>query len=103
MKKYKLLRFGKCYINKAGDFVIALLRGDNKHGYQFAGSHVNSSVLTRTFQLLSRIVPNDGNWKEIAPEIFNVSSALHITGHIIKFPTRKSNGKLPVITYNRMY
>lgn len=28
MKKYKLLRFGHCYINQEGDFLIGLLGGD---------------------------------------------------------------------------
>jgi len=30
MKKYKLLRFGKCYISLDGDFIIQLLDGSKK-------------------------------------------------------------------------
>ncbi len=98
MRKFKTLKFGQCYINQSGDFVIGLLSGDKKHGYRFAGSHANPSVFMGTFQLLSRIVPNDNNWIEIDPEMFNVASALHITGHVIKFPTAKNSGELPIIS-----
>ena len=97
MKKHKLLRFAHCYINQEGDFVIGLLSGDKKHGYQFAGSHANPSVWLGTFQLMSRIVPNDGNWIEIDHKIFNVASVLHVTGHIVKFPAKKGR-ELPVIS-----
>ena len=89
MKKYKLLKFGQCYINREGDFTIGLLRGDKKHGYLFAGSHANPPVFLGTFQLLSRIIPNDGNWTEIDPSMFNAASAFHTTGHVIKFPAKK--------------
>jgi len=98
MKKFKLLRFGQCYINQTGDFVIGLLSGDKKHGYQFVGNHANSAVWLGKFQLLSRIVPNDGNWREVDPAMFNVASALHATGHVVKFPTGYSSGELPVIS-----
>lgn len=94
MKKFKLLRFGKCYINREGDFVIALLRGSKKKGYLFAGSNANPSVWLGTFSLLSRIVPNDGNWIEIDKQTFNVASAFHVTGHVIQF----SDNKLPVVS-----
>jgi hypothetical protein len=85
MKKYKLLRFGRCYINKAGDFAIALIRGDKKHGYQFLGSHAHTSVMLGNFQLLSRIVPNDGNWIEIDEAEFSAASAFHVGGYAIRF------------------
>jgi len=98
MKKFKLLKFGQCYINQTGDFVIALLSGDKKHGYQFAGSHANPAVWLGTFQLLSRVIPNDGNWSEVDHAMFNVASALHVTGHVAKFPTEFISGELPVIS-----
>jgi len=83
MKKYKLLRFGKCYINKEGDFTICLLGGNKHNGYQFAGSHANPVVFLGKFYLLSRIVLNDKHWIEIKPEVFNVASALHTSGHVL--------------------
>lgn len=84
MKKYKLLRFGQCYINNNGDFVVGLLHGNRKHGYVFAASHANPSVVLGTLQTLSRIVPNDGRWTEITPEQFNVASALHWNGQVMQ-------------------
>lgn len=85
MKKYTLLRFGRCYINKAGDFAIALICGDKKHGYQFLGSHAHKSVMLGNFQLLSRVVPNDGNWIEIDEATFNAASAFHVGGYVTQF------------------
>jgi len=99
MRKYKLLRFGRCYINREGDFVIGLLSGDKSNGYKFAGSHANPLVFLRKFQLLSRVVPNDGNWIEIDTVMFNVASALHSTGHIMTFPGDQNiTGELPSIS-----
>ncbi len=97
MKKYKLLRFGHCYINREGDFIVALMSGDKKHGYQFVGSHANPCVLLGNFQLLSRIVPNDGNWNEITTDMFNLASTCHTSGYVVKLPS-SGRGKLPVIS-----
>jgi hypothetical protein len=96
--KYKTLKFGKCYINKAGDFAIGVLCGDKKHGYQFAGTHAHPYVWLGQFQLESRIVPNDGNWKEIEMEMFNAVAAFHVTGNVVEFPEDCSNGELPKVT-----
>jgi len=87
MKKNKLLRFGHCYINKAGSFTIALLSGNKNVGYQFAGSHASPPVNLRVFQLLSRVVPNDGNWTEISPQLFNSASVLHGKGFRMEVPS----------------
>ncbi len=95
MKKFKLLRFGHCYINQEGDFVIGLLRGDKKHGYTFAASHAHPNVMLGRIQIQSRVVPNDGNWTEITPEMFNVASTCHASGYKVKPATL---GGLPVIT-----
>lgn len=95
MKKYTLLRFGHCYINREGDFAVALLRGDKKHGYQLAASSAHPSVWLGYIQLLTRIIPNDGNWIEIAPEMFNVASAFHASGHVLKLPSKQ--GEFPII------
>jgi hypothetical protein len=84
MKKYKLLKFGRCYINQKGDFVIGLMSGKKKYGYYLVGSHANTSVFLGHFWLESRIVPNDGNWIEVHPKMFNVASALHMTGHVME-------------------
>lgn len=86
MKKFTLLRFGHCYINREGDFAIGLLRGDKKHGYELAASHAHPNILLGKIQLQSRIIPNDGNWIEIHPETFNIASKLHRLGQKIKFP-----------------
>ncbi len=97
MNKYTLLKFGRCYINREGDFVIGLLYGDKKSGYFLAASHANPSVWLGSIQIMSRIISNDGNWIEIEPETFNVASALHVSGRVLTFP----NGnpwKRPVIT-----
>jgi len=91
MKKFKLFRFGKCYINREGDFVIALLKGSKKHGYTFAGSNANPSVWLGKFYLLSRIIPNDGSWIEVDEALFNIASAFHVSGYI----TQLSPEKLP--------
>jgi len=96
--KYKTLKFGKCYINKAGDFAIGVLSGDKKHGYQFAGTCAHPYVWLGQFQLQSRLVPNDGNWREIEVEMFNAVSALHVTGNVVEFPEDCSNGELPKVT-----
>jgi len=98
MKKYKLLKFGHCYINREGDFAIGLLSGDKKHGYQLAASSAHPSVWLGKIQVMSRVVPNDGNWIEIGPEEFNVASALHVTGHVAKFPASPTSRELPVIS-----
>lgn len=97
MKKYKLLRFGQCYINRVGDFIIGLLYGDKKHGYVFAASHANPSTMLGKIQAMSRIVPNDGNWTEITPEQFNVASALHWKGQVMQMT---ANG-IVVAPYNK--
>lgn len=96
MKKYKLLRFGHCYTSRNGEFVVALLKGDKKHGYLFVGSHVKPCVILGKFQLLSRVVPNDDSWIEISADTFNVASELHISGYIVK--PSEYRGGLPVIS-----
>lgn len=84
MKKYKLLRFNRSYINRSGDFAVSLMYGDKKQGYVFAASHANPTVWLGTVQTITRIVPNDGNWSEIQPEQFNLASALHSQGLTIQ-------------------
>lgn len=90
MKKYKLLRHSKCYINRVGDFVICLLDGNKKKGYEFAGSHAHPKVILGKFQLMSRIVANDGNWTEITPQQFNIVAAYHSYGGTVRFPANAS-------------
>lgn len=97
MRKYKLLRFGHCYSNQEGDFVIGLLGGDKKHGYTFAASHAHPYAMLGRIYIQSRVVPNDGHWIEIDPAMFNVASAVHVSGHKVKFPAGKS-GEFPVIS-----
>lgn len=96
MNKYTLLRFGRCYLNREGDFAVALLRGDKKHGYILAASHAHPNVWLGQIQLMSRVIPNDGRWIEIAPEMFNVASTFHVTGYKVKLPSQR--GEPPVIS-----
>ena len=64
MKKYKLLRHGHCYITKNGDFAVALLGGNKRHGYTFLASHTCRDFIPGKINIQSRIVPNDGYWWE---------------------------------------
>jgi len=98
MKKYTLLRFGRCYINPEGDFVIGLLCGDKRHGYQLAASHANSNVWLGQIQLRTRVIPNDGRWTEISHSEFNVASAWHNSGHVVKFPAIKDGREQVVVS-----
>ncbi len=73
MKKYKLLKYSQCYINKRGNFIICLIRGNKRLGYIFTGSHSNLPVILGTFQLMSRIIFNNGNWIKIDPNVYNIT------------------------------
>lgn len=97
MKKYKLLHFGHCYINRQGDFIIALLSGDKKRGYTFAASHANPTAFLGKIHSLSRTVPNDGSWIEIDKGTFNIAAECHITGHVVQIP-EVTGKELPIIS-----
>ena len=85
MKKYKLLRFGHCYINSDGSFIIGLLHGDKRHGYWFVAHHVDPMVVCLDkIMVLNRIVPNDGHWTEISLRDYNVVASFHIAGYKVK-------------------
>ena len=99
-KNIKILRFGKYYINREGDFVIALLRGDKKHGYTFSASHANPAAWLGQIHTRSRTVPNDGNWIEVDMGAARLAAGCHITGHIVKMPEVTGN-TLPIIS--KMY
>lgn len=86
MRKYKLLKFGRCYINKEGDMAIGLLYGNKRYGYQLAGSSAHPSVNLGRFQMLSRIVDNDGNWTEIDVNLYNLVHTYHMDGYKVKLP-----------------
>jgi hypothetical protein len=68
MKKYKLLHVGHFYINKTGDFAIALLGGNKKHGYRFQVSHTCRNFSPVRINIQSRIVLNDDYWWELPPQ-----------------------------------
>ena len=63
--------------------MIGLARGNKKYGYYFIGSHANPSVLLGHFWLETRVVLNDGNWKEITPEMFQCASHFHSQGQMV--------------------
>ena len=84
MKKYRLLHYGHCYINKNGDFAVALIGGDKKHGYIFQASHTCRDFFTGKIYIRSRIVPNDGHWMEISPQDFVASTIMHGAGYPVK-------------------
>jgi hypothetical protein len=85
MKKYKLLRHGHCYVTKNGDFAVALISGNKKHGYTFIASHTCRNFITGKIYIQSRIVPNDGYWKEIPPQEFAVVAYQHGMGNPVTF------------------
>lgn len=87
MKKYRLLHYGHCYINKTGDFAIALIGGSKKYGYIFQASHTCRNFLTGKIYIRSRIVPNDGYWREIPPQDFIMTTILHGEGRPVTFVT----------------
>lgn len=95
MNKFKVLKFGKCYLNKEGDFVVALMRGDMEHGYEWAASHANPAIVSGKIYTRSRVVPNDGNWSEISDDMFRVAAAVHSTGHVVILPVYKD--QLPML------
>jgi hypothetical protein len=84
MKKYRLLRFGHCYINRNGDFAIALLGGNKTRGYIFQASHTCRNFMPGKITIRSRVVPNDGYWVEIPPQEFVVCNYLHGEGRAVK-------------------
>lgn len=84
MKKYKLLRFGHCYVNRDGTFIIGLVGGNKRHGYTMLASHAHPYVFLQNINVMSRIVPNDGNWMEITPYQYNAISSYHADGYIVK-------------------
>ena len=98
MKKHKLLRFGHCYMNTDGDFIIGLLRGNKAHGYWFAASSAHPAVFLREVWVQSRSVPDDGHWIEIVPNDFVLVSQLHASGYKIK-PTLKKGGLPAILKY----
>lgn len=85
MKKYKLLRHGHCYVTKNGDFAIALIGGNKRHGYTFIASHTCRDFIPDKINIQSRIVPNDGYWKEIPPQEFAVVAYQHGMGNPVRF------------------
>lgn len=101
MKKYKLLRYGHCYINQTGDLVISLLKGTKKKGYQFVAQCCSPLLFLGKLQTLSRIVPNDGNWIEIDPLQFNEASALMLNGYCVKVPAVRRDFP-PVLKLNNI-
>lgn len=97
MNKYKLLRFGHCYISREGDIAISLLGGDKRSGYDLTTSYAHPAAWMHELQILTRIVPNDGTWIEIDHATFFVASTLHVTGYVMVFPSEKSTGEPPLI------
>jgi hypothetical protein len=85
MKKYKLLRHGHCYVTKNGDFAVALIGGNKRHGYTFIAGHTCRNFITGKIYMQSRIVPNDGHWKEIPPQEFAVVAYHHGEGRSVTF------------------
>ena len=83
MKKYKLLRVGHCYITKNGDFAIALLGGNKKHGYTFRVSHTCRDFIPGKINIQSRIVPNDGYWWGFPPQEFANVAYTHGMGQSV--------------------
>ena len=99
MKKYKLLRFGHCYINPDGSFVVGLLEGTKKKGYWFAASHaVPNAVCLGKIMILTRVVPNDGYWTEIPMDSFFKVFDFHASGYKVK-PASLRSGSVVISKY----
>jgi|ERR1017187_6500457 hypothetical protein len=96
MKKYKLFKFGHCYINEQGDFVIGLVSGNKWHGYTFIASHAHPNVMLGKIHVQSRMVPNDGHWIEVTPEMYNIAASFHVSGYKVTLPIK--HGKRPAIS-----
>lgn len=77
MRSYKLLRFGKCYINREGNIKIMLIGGSRRTGYVGIFDCQHPAVMFHKIYLGSRIVPNDGSWMEVDKS--NVSEASRLT------------------------
>ncbi len=84
MKKYRLLRFGHCYITKNGDFAIALISGNKTRGYTFRSAHTCRNFLPGDITMRTRVVPNDGYWLEITPQDFVVAYHVINQGYTVK-------------------
>jgi hypothetical protein len=70
-KDKKILRFGHCYVNPDGSFAIGLVEGTKRRGYWFLATHADPNVIClNKIMVLSRVVPNDGHWTEISPDMF---------------------------------
>lgn len=80
VKKYKLLRIGRYYINKDGSFVIGVLTRDTKYDYRFLCSHANAKLSSGIVRMLTRVVLNDGNYTEIDFDTFRTIVATHANG-----------------------
>jgi hypothetical protein len=100
MKKYRLLRFGHCYITKNGDFAVALIGGNKKRGYIFKAAHTCRLFILDKVQIRTRGVPNDGNWVEITPQDFAVAYQLINGGYAVKMEVPDEHGNLPTGPYN---
>lgn len=96
--KYKTLKFGHCYINKEGDFAIIPLSGSKRFGYKFIGTHVNPLMFLHDFQMMSRMVDNDGNWTEIPTNYFNIIAELHSKYYKVSVPQNISWHTPPTFT-----
>lgn len=95
--KYKGLKFGQPYINQERSFIFVLVGGSKKKGYHFVGSHSHPSVILGDFYLLSRVVPNDGNWLEINYKTFNDAS----TFHVLNSPVFPDGNREVQLIYNK--
>lgn len=79
MNKYKVLHFGRCYTNTEGDIRIMLVDGNQKEGYVGIIDCQHPAVMFHRIYLGSRVVLNDGTWKEIDKS--SVSEASKLTGN----------------------
>lgn len=99
LKKFKLLRFGKCYLSKDGALAIALAEGDRKKGYLCAVSSSKFYVGGR-LHIQSRIIPNDGVWYEIPVEAFRDIAYVQSHGvRVVAMPTLKAKTPPPTVKY----
>ena len=63
---------------------MGLVGGNKKHGYTMFASHANPYIFLENINVMSRIVPNDGNWIEITPEQYKAIASYHSEGYVVK-------------------
>ena len=107
MNKYKLLKFGRGYINKEGNLMVCAVGGTGRSGwgtlvgYDWIARSSSRQLFVASMQTLSRIVPNDGNWTEIDEKTWDEASSLMSQGISVKLPEGYKPSGSPIFTIRK--